>query len=209
MRMKIDFLEYYAGSYKTTNPPISEETMLRIERTPDDGITLTKKNTVNAYSRKQQYHVPAASFEQLQRLAEELKLAEHIRGQMNQPAPPDFMPGMTGGNTSESFTMTVNGTALRCTQCTEPVSLFLRSMREIVSACGEPFDETETGTRPTAGAAFGAPGCFYSQTPPAPSYHASAAQQPTTEVGEGGWYCPACGNANTGRFCTECGTKKP
>jgi membrane protease subunit (stomatin/prohibitin family) len=23
------------------------------------------------------------------------------------------------------------------------------------------------------------------------------------------WYCPKCGTKNTGKFCTNCGTKKP
>ena len=34
-------------------------------------------------------------------------------------------------------------------------------------------------------------------------------EQETTAPQSGKWFCPECGAANTGKFCVECGTKKP
>lgn len=36
-----------------------------------------------------------------------------------------------------------------------------------------------------------------------------AQNQQQAAVGQGGWFCPECGNKNTGKFCMECGTAKP
>ena len=34
-------------------------------------------------------------------------------------------------------------------------------------------------------------------------------ETPAAEIPEGAWRCPACGNINYGRFCSECGTMRP
>ncbi|MDD7593100.1 MAG: SPFH domain-containing protein [Peptoniphilaceae bacterium] len=64
-------------------------------------------------------------------------------------------------------------------------------------ANGAPATSSADGTAPSGDAAV-APG-FGIAT--------NARQKATT--GDGSWTCPRCGAANTGKFCTECGAKKP
>ena len=43
---------------------------------------------------------------------------------------------------------------------------------------------------------------------PAPQQQYAAPQQPAAPAGDS-WICPKCGKSATGKFCMECGTKKP
>lgn len=38
---------------------------------------------------------------------------------------------------------------------------------------------------------------------------APQSSQPAQQTNTAAWYCPECGSANQGKFCTNCGTKKP
>ena len=48
-----------------------------------------------------------------------------------------------------------------------------------------------------------------SAAPPAPPVQSYAAPAPAPAPAPAGWQCPACGSANSGKFCASCGTPKP
>jgi membrane protease subunit (stomatin/prohibitin family) len=45
--------------------------------------------------------------------------------------------------------------------------------------------------------------------PEAPAQPSQPAQEEAPKAEVNGWVCPTCGNTATGKFCGECGTKKP
>lgn len=42
-----------------------------------------------------------------------------------------------------------------------------------------------------------------------PALNAYSSTSTTSTTDEGSWYCPNCGNSNTGNFCYKCGTARP
>lgn len=63
----------------------------------------------------------------------------------------------------------------------------------------------------TAGAAMGFVGMNMAQTAGGLNVQAlyQMSAQQTGNDGEAGWTCPGCGKKAAGKFCTECGTRKP
>ena len=189
--MGISELVFSSGSYKTTNPPISESSSTALE-IGADGAVLTCKSTYNGAEGCKKFNVPQAEVDGLLALFAQLGVKAYILNAIANPPPP--MPPYMGGMESSAFSFTENGESLEVNSVDGAVLEFVNRLCSLQQSCGAPFFEQKPPQQ--EGAAFGMAAPVSVQQPAAPS------------PAQCSWYCPNCGAPNNGRFCTECGTPK-
>ena len=193
--MNLSSVSYNCSSYSSTNPPVSESSGLLLEKTAD-GIFLTVYSSYNAAKAERKYRVTAEQYRGIVSLFDSMKIEEVTKSLAGQLS--DNMP-MVGGYVGKSFSFVKDGETVSVNRVDNTVSQFISRIKNLASGCGEPvFENIVEDKNPPAGA-FG----FAVPVPAAPEAESAA---PVS----GGWKCAECGYVNYGgKFCCNCGSKKP
>jgi len=193
--MSLSSVTYNYSSYSSTNPPISESSGVLLKKT-EDGIFLTVYSSYNAAKTERKYRVTAEQYSAIVSLFESMKIEEVTMSLVGQIS--DNMP-MVGGYVGKSFSFVKDGETVSVNRVDNTVSQFINIIKNLASECGEPvFENIVEDENPPAGA-FG----FAAPVSAAPEVNSDA---PVS----GGWCCAACGYLNYGgKFCCNCGSKKP
>ncbi len=204
--LKITAIGFSYRSYASTNPPRDISNLTEFYEEYGGNYRIKTCNFINGLEITKIYAVEKEKAGEITALFESLGITDDVAAKLR-GGPDPVMPPVTGGSESHGFSFTANGIRVDCNYIPSCAQTLCEKIKEITAQCGEPVSEKTAGedrnAKYYAGLGIvpveGAPG-FTAQTDTAP-----ASGPP---LSEGEWFCPLCGNRNTGAFCSECGNLK-
>ena len=198
--MNITSLQFSSGSYRTTNPPISESHALTVcKDAPPFGeprFLLRVKDCFNAHEQNAEYPLTRAQYDEITALFERLRVDELLFKRMHEDPVSSMIPPQVGGESHTALTFTANGVSVTVSNPPQETFELLQHLQSLRAA----FAKDDPSAMPDPN-----PSIYGIAVPP------SAPQpkpQPSGTLAAGEWFCPNCGQRNSGAFCSECGTPR-
>lgn len=200
--MDITFLQISTGSYRTTNPPVSESRTWTVSKEPvpfgEPRLLFRVKESYNASERQAEYPLTRAQYDEIVGLFERLRLQELLLARLNETPAPVYMPPMAGGSSRTILSFTANGVTVTAADPPQEMSALTQHLQTLRNAFADDTSTAQPAPMP--------PMAGVAPAPPMAGVTPAPTAKPESAAGE--WYCPACGQPNRGAFCTECGQKK-